>query len=97
PVTASPSHAVTPIEYEFLPDAKSILEEILPVSFKVRLYKCFLDAAVSEQIARRVAMKAATENADEIIKRITRQYNRARQAQITKEIAEVIGGAEALK
>jgi F-type H+-transporting ATPase subunit gamma len=85
------------VEYEFLPDAQSILAEILPVSFKVRLFKCFLDAAVSEQIARRVAMKAATENAGEMIKTITRQYNRARQAQITKEIAEVIGGAEALK
>ncbi len=86
-----------PVEYEFLPDAKGILEEILPVSFKVRLFKCFLDAAVSEQIARRVAMKAATENAAELIKTLTRQYNRARQAQITKEIAEIIGGAEALK
>jgi F-type H+-transporting ATPase subunit gamma len=85
------------IEYEFLPDAQGILEEILPVSFKVRLFKCFLDAAVSEQIARRVAMKAATENAEEMIKSLTRQYNRARQAQITKEIAEVIGGVEALK
>jgi F-type H+-transporting ATPase subunit gamma len=85
------------IEYEFLPSAKDILEEILPVSFKVRLFKCFLDAAVSEQIARRVAMKAATENAGEMIKNLTRQYNRARQAQITKEIAEVVGGAEALK
>jgi F-type H+-transporting ATPase subunit gamma len=84
-------------EYEFLPSARDILEEILPVSFKVRLFKCFLDAAVSEQIARRVAMKAATENAGEMIKTLTRQYNRARQAQITKEIAEVIGGAEALK
>jgi F-type H+-transporting ATPase subunit gamma len=86
-----------PIEYEFLPNAKDILEEILPVAFKVRLFKCFLDAAVSEQIARRVAMKAATENAGDMIKTLTRQYNRARQAQITKEIAEVIGGAEALK
>ncbi len=85
------------IEYEFLPNARDILEEILPVSFKVRLFKCFLDAAVSEQIARRVAMKAATENASDMIKSLTRQYNRARQAQITKEIAEVIGGAEALK
>jgi F-type H+-transporting ATPase subunit gamma len=85
------------VEYEFLPDAQGILEEILPVSFKVRLFKCFLDAAVSEQIARRLAMKAATENADDMIKTLTRQYNRARQAQITKEIAEVIGGAEALK
>jgi F-type H+-transporting ATPase subunit gamma len=85
------------VEYEFIPDAQGILEEILPVSFKVRLFKCFLDAAVSEQIARRVAMKAATENAEEMIKTLTRQYNRARQAQITKEIAEVIGGVEALK
>jgi F-type H+-transporting ATPase subunit gamma len=85
------------VEYEFLPNARDILEELLPVSFKVRLFKCFLDAAVSEQIARRVAMKAATENAGEMIKTLTRQYNRARQAQITKEIAEVIGGAEALK
>jgi F-type H+-transporting ATPase subunit gamma len=85
------------VEYEFLPDAKGILEEILPVSFKVRLFKCFLDAGVSEQIARRIAMKAATENAEEMIKTLTRQYNRARQSQITKEIAEVIGGVEALK
>src|SRR5262249_61245529 len=58
----------------------------------VRLFKCFLDAAVSEQIARRVTMKSATENADEMIKSLSMQYNRARQAQITKEIAEVIGG-----
>jgi F-type H+-transporting ATPase subunit gamma len=87
----------SPVDYEFLPNAQDILEELLPVSFKARLFKCFLDAAVSEQIARRVAMKAATENAGDIIKSLTRQYNRARQAQITKEIAEVIGGAEALK
>jgi F-type H+-transporting ATPase subunit gamma len=95
---AQPAAAsATRVEYEFLPDARGILEEILPVSFRVRLFKCFLDAAVSEQMARRVAMKAATENAGEMIKTLTRQYNRARQAQITKEIAEVIGGAEALK
>jgi F-type H+-transporting ATPase subunit gamma len=93
----APTTPAGPVEYEFLPDAQGILEEILPVSFKVRLFKCFLDAAVSEQIARRVAMKAATENAGDMIKALTRQYNRARQAQITKEIAEVIGGAEALK
>ena len=85
------------IEYEFLPSAADILQEILPMSFKVRLFKCFLDAAVSEQSARRASMKAATENAGDMIKTLSRQYNRARQAQITKEIAEVIGGAEALK
>jgi F-type H+-transporting ATPase subunit gamma len=93
-VEAAPARA---IEYEFMPNPQDILEELLPVSFKVRLFKCFLDAAVSEQIARRVTMKAATENADDMIKNLTREYNRARQAQITKEIAEVIGGAAALE
>ncbi len=85
------------VEYEFLPSAGDILQELLPVSFKVRLFQCFLDAAVSEQIARRVTMKQATENADDMIKSLSREYNRARQAQITKEIAEVIGGAAALE
>lgn len=85
------------IPYEFLPDPETILEEIVPVSFKVRLFKCFLDAAVSEQIARMVAMRGATENADDMIKSLTRLYNRARQAQITRELAEIIGGAAALE
>jgi F-type H+-transporting ATPase subunit gamma len=93
----APTPEARKVEYEFLPDPADILGELLPVSFKVRLFKCFLDAAVSEQIARRVTMTAATENADEMIKSLTRLYNRARQAQITKEIAEVIGGAEALQ
>jgi F-type H+-transporting ATPase subunit gamma len=95
--TPAAERPAKPVEYEFLPSARDILEELLPVSFKVRLFKCFLDAAVSEQIARRVAMKAATDNAEDMIKGITRQYNRTRQAHITKEIAEIIGGAEALK
>jgi len=82
--------------YEFLPSAETILEEIVPTSFKVRLFKYFLDAAVSEQIARMVAMKSATDNANDIIKRLSMQYNRARQSQITSEISEIIGGAEAL-
>ncbi|MFM8952321.1 MAG: ATP synthase F1 subunit gamma [Planctomycetaceae bacterium] len=84
-------------EYEFYPSAKSILEEILPASFLSRLFKCFLDAAVSEQVARMVAMKAATENAGGLIKSLSRQYNRARQSQITGEIMEILGGVEALK
>ncbi len=85
------------VDYEFLPSAGDILEEIVPAAFKARLFKCFLDAAVSEQIARRVAMKAATENAADLIKALSQQYNRARQANITKEISELIAGAEALK
>jgi F-type H+-transporting ATPase subunit gamma len=95
--TKEPAPTAGPVDYEFLPNPKGILAEILPEAFKVRLFKCFLDAAVSEQIARRVAMKAATENAGDMIKSITRQYNRVRQAQITTEIMEIIGGAEALK
>ena len=83
--------------YEFIPSAESILEEVVPTSFKVKLFKCFLDSAVSEQIARMVAMKNATENANEMIKDLSRTYNRARQGQITGEIMEVIGGVEALE
>ncbi len=83
--------------YEFMPSAESILEEVVPTSFKVKLFKCFLDSAVSEQIARMVAMKAATENADSLIKELGRSYNRARQTQITSEMMEVLGGVEALK
>ncbi len=82
--------------YDFLPSAESILEEIVPASFKVKLFKCFLDAAVSEQVARMVAMKGATENAGELIKQLSMTYNRARQSQITGEIMEIIGGVEAL-
>lgn len=83
--------------YQFVPSAESILEEVVPTSFRVKLFKCFLDAAVSEQIARMVAMKNATENANEMIRNLSRTYNRARQSQITGEIMEVIGGVEALQ
>lgn len=83
-------------QYEFLPSPESILEEVVPTSFKVKLFKCFLDSAVSEQIARMVAMKSATENAGELIKSLSMQYNRARQGQITSELMDLIGGVEAL-
>ena len=83
--------------YEFVPSPESILEEVVPTSFKVKLFKCFLDAAVSEQIARMVAMKGATENAGELIKELSMQYNRARQGRITSELMDLIGGVEALK
>jgi F-type H+-transporting ATPase subunit gamma len=82
--------------YEFLPSPESILEEVVPASFKIKLFKCFLDSAVSEQIARMVAMKAATENAGDLIHNLSRQYNRARQGRITSELMDVIGGVEAL-
>jgi F-type H+-transporting ATPase subunit gamma len=85
------------VDYEFLPSAQEILAEIVPAAFRAKLFKCFLDAAVSEQIARMVAMKGATENADEMAGSLKQQYNRARQAGITSELAEIIGGAAALE
>ena len=85
------------VDYEFLPSPEDILEEIVPAAFKARLFKCFLDAAVSEQIARMVAMKGATENAGDMISDLSMQYNRARQTQITSELSEIIGGAAALE
>ena len=91
PVATRPSTG-----YEFLPSAESILQEIVPTSFKVRLYQCFLDAAVSEQIARMMAMKGATDNASDMIQQLSMTYNRARQSQITTEIMDIIGGVEAL-
>jgi F-type H+-transporting ATPase subunit gamma len=100
PVATGPadsSKKAEAVPYEFAPDARSILEEIVPVSFKVRLFKCFLDAAVSEQIARMVAMGGATKNADDLVKSLTRQYNRARQNQITRELADIVGAAVAVE
>jgi len=85
------------VDYEFQPSPQEILEEIVPAAFRAKLFKCFLDAAVSEQIARMVAMKGATENADEMAGDLKQQYNRARQAGITSELAEIIGGAAALE
>jgi len=83
-------------EYEFNPPAGELLMELIPEAVKVALYQCFRDAAVSEQVARMVAMKAATDNAEEMIKHLGRQANKARQTQITGELTELIGGAEAL-
>ena len=94
--SAAQQEAEHQLQYEFFPSAESILEEVVPTSFKVKLFKCFLDAAVSEQIARMVAMKSATENADNLIKSLSMTYNRARQGQITSELLDIVGGVEAL-
>ena len=84
-------------QYEFLPSAEAILDDVVPTSFKAKLFKCFLDSAVSEQVARMIAMKGATESAGDMIKQLSMTYNRARQSQITGEIMEIIGGVEALE
>jgi F-type H+-transporting ATPase subunit gamma len=94
--SSSTDEAASNHQYEFLPSPESILEEVVPTSFKVKLFKCFLDSAVSEQVSRMVAMKSATENADDLIRRLSMQYNRARQGRITSELMDLSGGVEAL-
>ena len=84
------------IQYEFSPEPKELLAELLPATVRIRLYQCFTDAAVSEQVARMVAMKAATDAAGDMIRTLTREYNRARQTQITMELLDIVGGANAL-
>src|SRR5262245_30778193 len=84
------------VEYEFSPGPRELLDELLPAVVRVRLFQAFNDAAVSEQVARMVAMKAATDAAGDMIKSLTREYNRARQTQITMELLDIVGGANAL-
>jgi F-type H+-transporting ATPase subunit gamma len=83
-------------QYEFEPAPEEILDYLLPRYIEGAVYQGLLEAAASEHAARRRAMKAATDNAEELIENLTRVYNQARQAEITTEIMEVVGGAEAL-
>jgi F-type H+-transporting ATPase subunit gamma len=81
----------------FEPSAEEILNRLLPLYGRQIMYSVLAEAVAAEQVARRLAMKLATDNASEMVNLLTRQYNKARQAMITKEIAEILGGAEALK
>ncbi len=83
-------------EYLFEPAPAAILDELLPQYVITKVYAALLESAASENASRRRAMKAATDNADDLIKILTRQANRARQDEITTEIMEIVGGAEAL-
>ncbi|GAA3043595.1 F0F1 ATP synthase subunit gamma [Gordonia defluvii] len=83
-------------EIEFEPEAKELLDALLPRYVASRIFAALLDSAASENAARRTAMKAATDNATELEKTLSRQANQARQAQITQEISEIVGGVEAL-
>jgi len=83
-------------QYEFEPGAEGVLNALLPRYIEARVYSAMLEAAASEQAARQRAMKSASDNADELIKSLTRDANSARQAEITQEIMEIVGGAEAL-
>jgi F-type H+-transporting ATPase subunit gamma len=94
---AAPGKLKSETVYEFSPDPKTLLDELLPLKVKTALFQAFLDATTSENVARMVAMKSATDNADKMVKALTMQYNRARQSQITTELSEIMGGVEAMK
>jgi F-type H+-transporting ATPase subunit gamma len=82
--------------YEFEPNAEQVLDALLPKYVSARIYNCLLQAAASELASRQRAMKSATDNAEELIKKYTRLANQARQAEITQEISEIVGGSDAL-
>jgi F-type H+-transporting ATPase subunit gamma len=82
--------------YDFEPDSESVLDALLPRYAESRIFAALLESAASESAARRRAMKAATDNAEDFIKALTREANAARQAAITQEISEIVGGADAL-
>ena len=83
--------------YEFMPNAQELLGELLPRTVKVSLFQAIIDAIVSENVMRMVAMKSATDNAAGLGRTLNRSYNRARQARITTELTEIVSGAAALE
>ena len=94
--TEADEHPTVLPAYEFEPDPDALLDALLPKYINTRIYAALIDAAASESAARRRAMKAATDNAEELITTMTREMNSARQAAITQEISEIVGGANAL-
>jgi len=94
-ITEAPPAGLLP-QYEFEPDASEVLNALLPRYVEARVFNAMLQSAASEHAARRRAMKSATDNADDLIKSLTRLANAARQAEITQEISEIVGGADAL-
>ena len=96
PIHPSDSKVEASQDYIFEPERKEIVEELIPKSLKTQLFKALLDSHAAEHGARMTAMHKATDNASELKKDLTLTYNKARQAAITGEILEIVGGAEAL-
>ena len=90
----APAEAKSPalVPYDFMPSPEEIVRKLLPVTVRMKLYQCFLDAAAAEQFTRRAAMQAATDNADDMIRDLRLRANRQRKGQITRELAEITSG-----
>jgi F-type H+-transporting ATPase subunit gamma len=97
PLQAPPAEAEAAIDFKYEPSRDALLAELLPRHVAMQVWRALLESAASEHGARMSAMESATKNAEEMIAALTLQYNRARQAYVTKELMEIVGGAEALK
>jgi F-type H+-transporting ATPase subunit gamma len=97
PVETGPAEATASVDFLYEPSRTELLADIVPRHLDVQVFRALLDSAASEHGARMTAMEAATRNADEMIGALSLQYNRARQAYITKELSEIVSGAESLK
>ena len=95
--TGSAEGAATGYDFLYEPSRKDLLGELVPKHLAIQVWRALLDSAASEHGARMTAMESATKNAEDMIARLTLQYNRARQAYVTKELMEIVSGAEALK
>ena len=85
------------IHYKFDPDAQSVMRDIIPLYINSMVYKVLVESVASEQASRRVAMKNATDNSEEVIRKLTISLNKSRQAQITSELTEIVGTTQALE
>ncbi|MBN3036769.1 MAG: ATP synthase F1 subunit gamma [Bacteroidales bacterium] len=97
PSGQEPRERIMPTDYIFEPDKKEFVRDLIPKSLKIQFYKVFIDSFAAEHGARMTAMHQATDNARELLKDLRLAYNKARQATITKELLEIVSGAEALK
>ena len=98
PVTvASPGSVPSYTQFELLPDPPAVLDAVLPLVVRARLYQAALEALLAEHTARLMAMKAASTNAEDMIRDLTQQMNRVRQSRITAELSEIVGGADAVE
>ncbi|MBI5196095.1 MAG: ATP synthase F1 subunit gamma [Nitrospirae bacterium] len=97
PIELSREKAEMPASFIYEPSRENILNQLLPKNIEVQVYRSILESQASEEAARMTAMENATQNADEMIGKLTLQYNKARQANITKELMDIVGGVEALK
>jgi F-type H+-transporting ATPase subunit gamma len=97
PTVAEDAHDQSQVDYLYEPDARSLLAELLPRHVETQVQRALLDSAAAEQAARMTSMDAATRNAGDMIDALTLEYNRTRQAAITKELIEIVSGAQALE